>query len=291
MKKPFVVGVDGSEPSLRALDWAVAEAARQDAPVRIVHASAFDSYIEMAIPAGTTPTSHRDLAEKIVSTATDRAARIAPGVAASAEIVADEPVRVLVGLAPEAYAVVVGNRGQGEIASMLLGSTSLTVVGRAPCPVVVVRGADPNIHGDFGRVCLAVGSHGESSAVVRFAFAAAQGRGAELHALHAWQHRASAPAEGPETPQGADPDAAGAAARLLDDALGAARKDCPKVTVRTSTPEGRARSPLLEASKSSDLLVVGAHQRTGLPGLQLGRVNHALLLQAACPVAVVPQTT
>ncbi|MBM9506392.1 universal stress protein [Actinacidiphila acididurans] len=290
MKKPFIVGVDGSEPSLQALDWAVAEAARQDAPVRIVHAAAFDSYIQMAIPPGTTPTSHRALAEKIVTTASERAARIGPGVATSADIVPDEPVGVLVGLAPEAYAVVVGNRGQGEIASMLLGSTSLTVVGRAPCPVVVVRGADPNIDGDFGRVCLGVGSHGESSAVVRFAFEAAQGREAELHALHAWQHRTAEQADRPETPQGTDPDAA-AAAQLLDDALGQVRKDYPKVTVRTSTPEGRARTPLLEASKSSDLLVVGAHQRTGLPGLQLGRVNHALLHQAACPVAVVPQTT
>lgn len=287
MRKPLIVGVDGSGPSLRAVDWAAAEAARLDLPVRLVHASVWDNYVQMTAGRGTGRPGYRVMAENIVATAAERAARTHPGVATSTEIVPDEPVDTLVRLAPEAYAVVIGNRGQGGIADVLLGSTGLPVAGRAQGPVVVVRGADPNVRGDFGRVCLGVGGHGESSAAVRFAFEAAQAREAELDALHAWRHRSAELAE-PATPHDKNPDAA-AAARLLDDALREVRRGYPKVTVHTGTVEARARTPLLEASESSDLLVVGARRRDGLPGLLLGTVNHALLHHASCPVAVVPQ--
>lgn len=44
MRFPVVVGVDGSEGSLRALDWAAAEAARTRLPLRVVHASLWEHY-------------------------------------------------------------------------------------------------------------------------------------------------------------------------------------------------------------------------------------------------------
>lgn len=44
MELPLVVGVDGSEPSLRAMDWAVDEAARHGLPLRLVHAFLWERY-------------------------------------------------------------------------------------------------------------------------------------------------------------------------------------------------------------------------------------------------------
>jgi nucleotide-binding universal stress UspA family protein len=282
MNKPLTVGVDGSDASLRALDWAVAEAARQDLPLRVLHASLWDQYALPPPGLGTSRGAHRVLAENIVGSARERVARLGPGVPCTAEAVTDDAVGALLRAAPEAYALVVGNRGRGELTDMLLGSTGLTVAGQAPCPVVVVRGGDANVAGEYGRVTLGVGGKGESAAAVRFAFRTAQARGAGLDALHAWR-----------TPDGDADREAGQeeAGRTLDEALDEARRGHPRVTVRTGTVEAKARTPLLEASASSDLLVVGAHRRDGAIGLHLGPVSHALLHHAACPVAVVPDET
>lgn len=59
--------------------------------------------------------------------------------------------------------------------------------------------------------------------------------------------------------------------------------------VHRRTAEGPARKVLLDASATTDLLVVGVRRQSGHPGLQLGRVAHTVLHHAACPVAVVPQ--
>ncbi|GAU70523.1 paraquat-inducible protein A [Streptomyces sp. NBRC 110611] len=66
-------------------------------------------------------------------------------------------------------------------------------------------------------------------------------------------------------------------------------RDNPRVDARRQVTEGPAHKVLLEASPQADLLVVGALRRHGRFGLQLGRVSHAVLHHASCPVAVVPQ--
>lgn len=285
MNKPLTVGVDGSDASLRALDWAVAEAQRQRLPLRIVHAALWERYTRAAPSFGTGRPGRWVLAENIVGSARERVARLGPDVRVAADVLLDDPCGALVQAAPEASALVVGNRGRGGLADMLLGSVGLRVAGRAPCPVVVVRGAEPNVRGDFGRISLGVSEGGESSAAVRWAFRAAKARGAELNALHAWRRTDTGT---DDAPQEAAADAA-RAAQVADAAVSGVREDFPEVTVRTGTAEARARTVLLEAAETSDLLVVGAHHRGGGAGLQLGSVNHALLHHAPCPVAVVPQ--
>lgn len=53
--------------------------------------------------------------------------------------------------------------------------------------------------------------------------------------------------------------------------------------------EAPERKALLDAASTADLLVLGARRTNGRFGLQLGRVNHALLHHAPWPVAIVPQ--
>lgn len=173
---------------------------------------------------------------------------------------------------------------------MLLGSVSLTVAARAVCPVVVVRGGEPDRQGSPGRVVVGLGDSAEDSDAVRFAFREAEARGCGLHAVRAWRRPAH---EHVDHPLIAD-DAAGAgeerASALLTDALRDAARDHPRVEVRRQVVEGPAHKALLDASSGADLVVVGARRRHGHVGLQLGRVSHALLHHAGCPVAVVPRS-
>ncbi|MGW0654357.1 universal stress protein, partial [Streptomyces umbrinus] len=77
MVLPIVVGVDGSEPSLHAVDWAADEAVRHGVPLRVVHASLWERYEGAALAdtpevASDAVTGH-DLAESVVAGAAWRA--------------------------------------------------------------------------------------------------------------------------------------------------------------------------------------------------------------------------
>ncbi|MFG3255349.1 universal stress protein [Streptomyces sp. NPDC048172] len=287
LELPLAVGVDGSEPSLRALDWAADEAALRGVPLRVVHASLWARFEE---PSGEDEGDVSDelaRTERLVSSAVDRAARRDPAPEVSAVTVPGDAVPALLDQSRNALAVVTGSRGRGGIRGLLLGSVSLELAARADCPVVVVRGADPG-PGTHGRVTLGVGEEADSAAV-RFAFQEAEARGCALHALRAWRCPTHELGDLPLTEDHPALAHAREAQGLLDHALGSWRHKSPGVEVCQEAVEGTARKVLLEASSATDLLVIGAHRRQGHFGRQLGMVGHTVLHHAACPVAVVPE--
>ncbi|MER6410101.1 universal stress protein [Streptomyces humidus] len=289
MELPLVVGVDGSDSSLEAVDWAVDEAARHGLPLRLVHASRWERY-EGARPSFTTGRpSEEIMAKHIAASCAERARRLGPELKVSSEVVADDAAAVLLNTAPESFALVTGSRGRGEIAGTLLGSVSLTVAARAVCPVVVVRGGERNRRGSCGRVVVGVGEGAESSAAVRFAFREAEARGCALHAVRAWRRPAHEHADQPLVVDDAVSAHEEQASARLTEATRDTAREHPRVEVHRRTVEGPAHRALLEAAAEADLVVVGALRRHGRFGLQLGRVAHALLHHSECPVAVVPQ--
>ncbi|MBD0741357.1 universal stress protein [Streptomyces sp. CBMA152] len=281
---PLVVGVDGSEPSLRAVDWAADEAALRRVPLRLVYASLWEWYESAALAEDLGKHSEQVMAEDIVRTAAQRARLRQAGVSTSADVVAEEPEYALVREGRYATALVLGTRGRGGIAEMLLGSVSLTVAAHADCPVIVVRGShDDRRH---GRVVVGIGEKKTDSAALRFAVQEARLRDATLDVVRAWRR--------PAHESIAHPLFSGGPARLHEeqaaDVLEQALKDAPTdVDLHRRTVEGPARRVLLAASHEADLLVVGARRAPQQIGLQLGSVAHGVLHHAACPVAVVPE--
>ncbi|MCT9011560.1 universal stress protein [Streptomyces rhizosphaerihabitans] len=290
---PLVVGVDGSEPSMRAVDWATDEAALRGLPLRLVYASLWERYEGAALMEGLGRTSEQIAVDNIVEAAAKRARRRHAEVRISTEVLPDDAVSVLLKEAHSAFALVLGSRGRGGMAELLIGSVSLAVAARAACPVIVLRGNHDNQAdaGRHGSVLLGVGEEPHSAAAVRFAFQEAEVRKAALHAVRAWRSPAHESTDHPLM--------AGEPARLherraveiLESALNGPAAEHPSVDLRRRAEEGTARRVLLDASADADLLVVGAHHRDGGFGLQLGRVAHSVLHHSACPVAVVPQQT
>lgn len=284
-ERPLIVGVDGSEPGMQALDWAADEAARRGAGLRILHASRWERYEGHAPSLGLGREGGRQLAEHIVAQAAERARKRAPGVVTSAQVTPSDPVGALVEASRDAALIVVGSRGHGTFAGLLLGSVSLPVAARAEAPTVVVRGHDKNVQGGFDEIVLGLGDPERASAPVEFALREAEQRGAGLLALRAWRCPAH---EVPDYPT----DDIGAhrvrAENELTAALHEAHAAHAGVPLREAPREGNARDLLVEASALGDLLVVGARRRRSGVGLQLGPVGHAVLHHSACPVAVVP---
>ncbi|MCX4903793.1 universal stress protein [Streptomyces sp. NBC_00878] len=288
MELPLVVGVDGSDSSLQAVDWAADEAARHGLPLRVVYASLWERYEGVRPSLGTDRPSEEIIAEHIIASCAERAQLRSPELKVSSEVLPDDAVSVLLHAGHESFALVTGSRGRGEIGGLLLGSVSLTVAARAVCPVIVVRGGEQNRQGSSGRVVVGVGDSTESSAAVRFAFHEAEARGCALDAVRAWRSPAHERVDHPLIADDAARVNEERASALLTDALRDAVRVHPGVNVHRQSVEGSARKVLLDASADADLVVVGALRRHGHFGLQLGRVAHTLLHHARCPVAVVP---
>ncbi len=177
MNQPLVVGVDGSEPSLRAVDWAADEAALRRAPLRIVYASLWERYEGPALAREVGGSSGRVAAEDILAAAAQRALRHHAELPVTTADMLEEPERALVREARGASAVVVGSRGRSGLADLLLGSVSLTVAAQADCPVVVIRGNHSNRAVGGGRDHIVVGAADGPTAAVRFACEEAKRRG------------------------------------------------------------------------------------------------------------------
>ncbi|MFJ9582506.1 universal stress protein [Streptomyces acidicola] len=289
MELPLVVGVDGSDAALTAVDWAVDEAARHGLPLRLVYASLWAHYEGAVTADDRERPSEQVMAENIVRSATERARRRNRGVTVSAEVVPEEAVDALLREGLQAFAVVTGSRGRGELKGMLLGSVGLVVAARAHCPVIVVRGNQAALAGTHERILLGAGNPVTSGEAVRFAFREAEARRCPLDVVRAWRspaHQTSRPSRSAGEPARYPRERASA---LLDALLHDAVADHPGVRVRPDTVEGPARKVLLRRADAADLVIVGAQRRQDHFGLQLGRVTHTLLHHAPCPVAVVPQ--
>ncbi|KAF5999112.1 universal stress protein [Streptomyces sp. WAC00263] len=271
MTIPVVVGVDGSEASLEAVDWAADEAVRHGVPLHILHAA----------------TGGHE-ASGLITTASERARQGTPTVRLSSEVSYEDAASALIDIGRNAFALVLGSRGLGDLDELLLGSVSLAVAARADCPVVVVRGAVTHREARCGSVVVGVEDEKSSGTALGFAFREAQVRRCRLVAVHAW----SAPVGAFSTPQAPSwPLEAHlrSPAQVLDDALRGSAERHRDVLVERRLIEAPARQALLEAASGADLLIVGARPRLVHRGLQLGLINHAVLHHAPCPTAVVPQ--
>ncbi len=144
--RPVVVGADGSDGALAAVDLAAAEASRAGASLVVVAAwqppdsvagsgSFGAKYVtDMTAQAKTRAEYHSEAA-------VTRARAAAPGLDVDVRVVQDRSARALVAASADAGTVVVGARGLGNIGGLFLGSVSHATIHGASCPVMVVRNA------------------------------------------------------------------------------------------------------------------------------------------------------
>lgn len=143
---PVVVGVDGSDISQKATEFAFAEAAARGAKVVAVH-TWMDMQVQASL-AGLAAAQQEwtEIEREQTELLQQRLAPLLeqyPDVEVEMVITRDRPIRALVDNSKEAQLLVVGSHGRGGFRGMLLGSTSRAILQSAPCPMVVVRpGAD-----------------------------------------------------------------------------------------------------------------------------------------------------
>jgi nucleotide-binding universal stress UspA family protein len=134
----IIVGIDGSSCADAALEWAAQEASLRNARLRAVAVWEIGP-----TPVGRFPTvdlieAYRSGADAAVGAAEEYLDSDWPDLDGTAEAWEGRPADVIVSLGSEADLIVVGNRGRGDVASLVLGSVSHHVVQHASCPVVVI---------------------------------------------------------------------------------------------------------------------------------------------------------
>jgi nucleotide-binding universal stress UspA family protein len=269
----IVVGIDGSEGSSRALQWAARQAAVEHRELTLVHTigAVTPAYIDAAVVnVAKAQDSLHEAGHQVLEAARRDAGRGAPGVKVSHVLELADPRGLLVAMSETAAMVVVGSHGRGPVRSALLGSVGLELVRHARCPVVVIRPG--NLGAVRNGVVVGVDALPESRPVLEFAYREASLRDLPLTVVHSGK------------------DAESERLALSEAVAGMAEK-YPEVAVTTRLSQGSPQEVLAELGERMDLVVVGAHQASGLDRVLHPSVSVAVVKHASCPVAVVPVRT
>jgi len=304
--RPVIAGVDGSPPSLDAARYAAALARRRGASLELVHGHLHPlgygslglSPASPALPDA--PAEGQAMLDELAASL--RADH--PGLEVRTHQVPLGGAPALIDASGRAAVVVVGHRGLGGFAELLLGSVGAQVSAHARCPVVVYRPpavgtgavlADPEAsagegghlsYGTDGPVVVGVDGSATGAPAIDFAFAEASARGVPLVAVHVYWARARDTLRHPDAD--ADAQAEAEAHHVLYSALAPHHTRFPAVEVRRQLTHGLdPEHSLVEASRKAALVVVGSRGRGGFTGLLLGSVSQTLIHHAQCPVAVV----
>ncbi|GAA3105997.1 universal stress protein [Streptomyces rectiviolaceus] len=286
--EPVVVAVDGSAGSDHALEWALTAARLRGAPLRIVHVRQY------AMPLADGPhmptIDHRLDADPVIDR-TRRALERRPELPPMAfDVVEGTPGRDLPRLGEAAQLLVVGSRGRGGFASLLLGSNGLACAREAACPVVVVRPGEEITAGAEPCVVLGLDPLSPHDDTIGFAFAEAALRGAVLRVVCAYPGPVLVYTATGDFVTSAEADTATAAqyTERAGEQLAPFEERYPGVNVEKEVLPGDAAGLVVDASRDAELVVVGRHQSRMPLGRLMGSVTNAVLLHARGAVAVVP---
>ncbi|MES9538568.1 MULTISPECIES: universal stress protein [unclassified Actinomadura] len=278
-----VVGYDGSTGGVQALEWAAGEAQARGLSLTVLHV--WDVYVggPIAMPV----VDLRGVAEENLNNGVAHVREVAPDLSVRGVLARGQAAAKLIEAGRGADMIVLGPRGLGGFAGLVLGSVGAQVAAHAPCPVVVVRGElVPPPEQVHGHVVVGVDGSPASREALSLAFTEAGAHGWDVHAVIAWE----------AVPERVNPplvDEAGmreAAQARLARMMIPARELHPDVKVQSDIVTGQPREVLMSAAEEARLLVVGSRGLGGFRGLLLGSVSHALVHHAPCPVAVVHAT-
>jgi nucleotide-binding universal stress UspA family protein len=301
----ILAGVDGSPGSRRALAWAVEEAAFRGSVVEAatVWQSPYDLTRDFSFPV-----NENRLAEEAVERLAEAVAEASsgrPAVEIETVVLEGDPAEILCRRAAGVDLLVVGARGHGTLAGLLVGSVSSKCAHHSPRPVAVVPAPHPferaEALGSIGRIVAGVDGSPGSVAALRWALDEAVTRGATLVAAMVWRgieaddDMAMELATFPSVARHDRLTADSAAERLrrtvsevIEDSNVHGTAPAGGGVVESVVLEGDPAATLCRRAAEADMLVVGSHGRGTFAGLSLGSVSVKCLHQSTRPVVIVP---
>ena len=280
----IVVGIDGSEASSDALRYAHGEAVSSGAELVAVTvwevpvmAAAYITTEE--VDGAMDPWMEGFIAEVLGEDGA--AVKRAPASGSAAAALLEE--------AEDADTLIVGTRGHGGLAGVIMGSVSHQLANHTPCPLTVVPASNGAAGAADGPIVVGVDDSSNAQTALRWAAERAARTGLGLRVVMAWRGEAAGWLAGTEV-QTSWPS--------FEDLEQQAREMLGEVIDEAGLPEGlepelvlgegAPASVLREAADGASMLVLGSRGRGGFMGLLLGSVTSHTLNHIFCPTTVVP---
>jgi nucleotide-binding universal stress UspA family protein len=275
--KELVVGVDGSDESRAALQWAATVAEASGAALRVVAAW---TYPGISVLAGVeSPVAPDEMDRRTTEEASRLATEVLrePPASMSVEALRGPAAGAILAMLTAESTLVLGSRGRGGFTGLLLGSVSRECIEHAPCPVVIVRQPKPVGEGN-GPIVVGMDGSANGELALEWALDLRNAVGGEVVALYVWetgQSEVRPPLRERLTAQ----------ARAAVERWAAKHDD-----VRAADVEGEARQALATGAEDlkAAVLVVGRRGTSRVRGITLGSVTSYLVSNSSAPVAVVP---
>jgi nucleotide-binding universal stress UspA family protein len=276
---PIVVAV-GDDSIDSALAFAAAEAVASGCGVHLLHA------VHLFVQGGDTvfaePTDEERLGRKTLNAALERMREIAdPATRITSDLQLGGVVATLVAESEDARMIVLEHRDLSRMKRIVTRSVAGGVAARARVPVVSVPTGYTAAAAD-APVTVGVDAIDQSEQLLRVAGATAKRRGAPLHVVHTWSFPNAYDDLVMSNEEETDwRERAELEIQALLDGLG---EEVAGVPVRIEARHARAAEALVDASRTSQLVVVGRHDPLMPIGSHVGPVARALLHTSACPV-------
>jgi nucleotide-binding universal stress UspA family protein len=283
--QPIVVGVDGSQDSLRAVDWAAAEADRHGWPMKLVHAYqravAALPAVSVELPAPV------EQATKYLSEARDRVVAKHPSVSVTVIHQEGQTPRVLLEESEDARLLVVGREGLNRMTELVLGSVSLACATHSKTPVAVIPAAWDAPAEPYRRIVVGIDGSANCEGAVRYAFETAAEHGAELVVVRAWglptRWSEGWPSELNKASIEAEIDSE------LAEWLSSWRDKYQDVAMRAVSVYAQPAAALAKYAAEADQVVIGGRGHGAVTGALLGSQARTILRHVAAPMVVVHQ--
>ena len=293
--RPVVVGVDGSGHSDRALRWAVREAQLRRASLTLVHVQGHDGISHASASAVAR------LADRLVADVVDRHSELLSTVEWDTLITsapAGGAAHALLDAGRTAQMIVMGTRGLGGFAELLLGSTSHQVLMHATTPVALIRTVEPprgvtaEEHDGLRPIVVGVDHSPEARGALRWALDEATRRDVGVLVVHGLDAPSAPTLQALGLPVdivAARLASARAAARdEIDEQIHQALPMGAEVRIDRVIDDASAVVALQRYATADHLLVVGTRGRRGFAELGPGSVSHQCAHHAAGPMVAVP---
>ncbi|MDJ1114425.1 universal stress protein [Microbacterium dauci] len=276
MSGRIIVGVTGAPVSRRAVDWAVARAARTHQSVELIAVvGGAVGAIGEAEVLGAAQTAAQQLLD-------DEAARVGGDV--GTRVASGNPVSVLVEASADAAMLVIGSDYRGAGTGPARGVHGMRIAAGSKCPVVVVPDRDL---GEGAGVVVGVDGSEVSEHAIEFAAAEADRLDEPLIAVSVWT-----PLHTPRTAMEVYPDLylanmQSAAEETLALSLAGISSRYPDLKVVRRAERGHPSQVLSEIARDARLVVVGTHGRGAVARFLLGSISQELLSHLPTATAVV----
>jgi nucleotide-binding universal stress UspA family protein len=292
----IVVGIDGSSGSARALHWAAEQARLEHRALALVHVVddgvgmwAGEPGFDLNEVLAAMRTEGQELLDNAVGSL-----KLEPDddLVAHPVLIKGDPRQGLIDASTHAASIVLGSRGRGPVASLLLGSVSVGVTQLARCPVVILRPEEGVNRTLVGGSHVVVGVvHGQPvGQAVEFAFRQSSLRKLPLVVVHApWEALFGWVAAGGMSlaTDLCTSEADEAATATL---MAGLREKFPDVEVSYAAGRGFPDDYLLGGARDGDMVVVGTRHPNLATVLLEGNVARSVTEHAHCLVAVVPES-